>query len=199
MTMTRIALSPWLAYEIMRGNNEVAFAVFTFGASLDYFDGWVARRFNQKSLLGSYLDPVADKVLVACTFLPLTLTGAIPPVLAGIVLLRDVALVGASFYARHLTRIKGESFFSVSSVSNVSVEPTLLSKVNTALQMGLVTSTLAGLAINIPMLAVGSVFMDSVSIATGLTTIWSFIDYYRLSGTRLKQLQEQKRIAEKYL
>lgn len=197
MTMTRVALSPWLAYEIMQGNYVLAFSVFTIGASLDYFDGWVARRFNQKSLLGSYLDPAADKILVACTFLPLTISGAISPTLAALVISRDATLIGASVYARHITRVKGEPFFNTSTVSNVSVEPTLLSKANTVLQMGLVTTTLAGLAMEIPMLTVGSVFMDSLSLATGITTAWSFVDYYRLSGTRLKQLQDRKRQAEK--
>ena len=78
-----------------------ALAVFIAAAASDGIDGWIARRFNQKSDLGAYLDPIADKALVSSAVIILTALNwgpdgwGLPIWFCGIVILRDcVILVG---------------------------------------------------------------------------------------------------------
>lgn len=59
----------------------------------DAVDGYIARRFNQQSKLGSILDPLADKALVGAVALPLALTGALQPWVVALMITRDVGLV----------------------------------------------------------------------------------------------------------
>ncbi len=74
LTLARIALTPvfvaafWLD---MPGGRWVVLAVFLIAAITDYADGWVARRRNVESRLGQMLDPIADKLLIACALVML--------------------------------------------------------------------------------------------------------------------------------
>ncbi len=76
-----------------------ALAVFVIAAASDGVDGWVARRFNQKTALGAFLDPIADKLLLACGALILTCVDwgregwHLPAWYAAIVLLRDALIL----------------------------------------------------------------------------------------------------------
>ncbi len=113
ITVARICLVPVFAFLAVRyglgaGAGEpdefyrwAAFWVFVTAAASDGIDGWVARRFNQKSELGAFLDPIADKVLVLAAILVLTFFQwgpdgwRIPYWFAALVILRDcVILVG---------------------------------------------------------------------------------------------------------
>ena len=78
ITVLRILLIPlivgiyyvpdqWLSYD---DRNLVATVVFVFAAVTDWLDGYLARALNQMSAFGAFLDPVADKLMVAATFLP---------------------------------------------------------------------------------------------------------------------------------
>lgn len=55
----------------------IAFVLYAVIAFTDWLDGWVARRFNQQSEFGRFLDPIADKILVAAMFLVMTASGII--------------------------------------------------------------------------------------------------------------------------
>jgi phosphatidylglycerophosphate synthase len=144
--MLRIALSPYVAYMIGVGQYEAAVYTLGFAGALDWADGFIARRIKgQASVLGSFLDPLADKVLVGCTGLSLAFAGALHPALVFVVVGRDVLLVAGSLLYRAHTRTASEPFFSLARVS-YKVEPTLISKVNTTLQIGLVVMALGSLA-----------------------------------------------------
>ncbi|QHO21200.1 Cardiolipin synthase (CMP-forming) [Arachis hypogaea] len=69
------------------------------GAS-DWLDGYVARKMKIDSVVGSYLDPLADKVLIACVALAMVHQDLLHPALVGIVVFRDVFLVGGAVYLR---------------------------------------------------------------------------------------------------
>lgn len=65
-------------------------------------DGWIARTWeSQSSKMGSFLDPMADKILIGTLFLTLTYADLIPIALTGIIVARDVALVAAGFVIRY--------------------------------------------------------------------------------------------------
>ena len=68
LTLARIALIPVLVivyYLDYRWTNVAATAIFVFASLTDWLDGWIARRYNQYSAFGAFLDPVADKLMVA--------------------------------------------------------------------------------------------------------------------------------------
>ncbi len=112
ITVTRICLVPVFAgyaiaygLGIAEGNaveryRWIALAIFVTAAVSDGVDGWVARRFNQRSDLGAYLDPIADKFLVLTAILILTFFDwgvdgwSIPVWFTAIVILRDCVILG---------------------------------------------------------------------------------------------------------
>ena len=70
LTLFRIGLLPVMVvafYAPFRGANIVAAAIFLAAALTDWFDGWLARRYGLTSAFGAFLDPVADKLMVAVT------------------------------------------------------------------------------------------------------------------------------------
>jgi phosphatidylglycerophosphate synthase len=143
LTALRIVASPGIAWLISTGQFQAAFYSLWFAGALDWADGLIARKFKgQASLLGSFLDPLADKVLVACTGLSMAFAGVLHPALIFVVVGRDVLLVAGSLMYRYHNRSKDEKFFSLSNVS-YKVEPSFLSKINTTLQIGLVVTAIA--------------------------------------------------------
>ena len=61
LTASRIVSAPFLGMAIVHGETSKALAILAYAALTDVADGWIARRLNQQSDLGSYLDPLADK------------------------------------------------------------------------------------------------------------------------------------------
>ena len=144
LTALRLLLSPVIGHQLLYGDAQLAAGLFLAAGSLDVADGWVARTFNQASVLGSYLDPLADKVLLACTAIPLAATGALPPALVALWAGRDALLLLGGFRLRAAARPPGVAFFDSSHASVPAVEPSTVSKVNTALQVGAVALVMCG-------------------------------------------------------
>lgn len=143
-------------------------------------------------MLGSYLDPLADKVLVGCVVGALGWNGALPVPLVGVIVGRDVALVGGAFWARAVAlhwRWPGvKEFFRIQQGDNKVddnggvptaqlVKPLFISKVNTVLQLGLVGSCMTGAWLGVP----GEEVVWGLGVATGVTTVWSGIEYGRMA------------------
>ena len=105
LCFSRIALSPWIAYLISTGADyKVALAFFTYAGLTDLADGWIARNFKgQSSMLGSFLDPLADKILVMTMYLSLTYVDLIPAPLTALVVSRDVFLLFAGVCIRYMS------------------------------------------------------------------------------------------------
>ena len=104
LTLLRIVLIPVFVavFYLPLGWSNIACAmVFALAAVTDWFDGYLARKLGQSSVLGAILDPLADKVLLISSYVSLTLLGLIPVTLLFLVILRDLvivtgALVGSS-------------------------------------------------------------------------------------------------------
>lgn len=96
LTITRLALTPYLFLLMWRHDYRGLLWPFVLVAVTDILDGYLARRLRSTSRWGAYLDPIADKFLLSGTFLVLALTGAIPAWLAVVVLGRDVAILAAA-------------------------------------------------------------------------------------------------------
>lgn len=72
--------------------NLIATVIFTVAAITDWLDGWLARRLNQTSAFGAFLDPVADKLMVAAALIILVQLGRIDAVVALIIIGREIAI-----------------------------------------------------------------------------------------------------------
>lgn len=102
LTLLRFVLVPVVAWRLLAGDVEGAFLGFVIAAVTDFFDGNLARLLNQKSVLGAWLDPLADKAMLLTVILLLASLGFLPTWLALIVVLRDVVvLVGAAAWLAH--------------------------------------------------------------------------------------------------
>ena len=91
-------------------------------------DGWIAKHFSFQTRLGSILDPVADKILLTCTFIALYWANILPLWLLMIIFVRDVIIIAGAL---------GYFLGEISAESDL-LEPSLISKVNTVLQISLV-------------------------------------------------------------
>jgi cardiolipin synthase (CMP-forming) len=112
---------------------RAALWVFGFAALTDSLDGTVARWFDSKTELGSFLDPFADKLMLVSAFVVLTMDGDFPPWLFGIVIIRDVIIVFGYFLVVFLT---GE---------RIPVRPSYIGKASTFFQLACVVAALARL------------------------------------------------------
>ena len=80
LTFLRMALIPVFAITLFYGHSGWALLIFFVAGASDGVDGFVARRFNQESELGTILDPIADKLLMTTAFVILTLPNVFPPI-----------------------------------------------------------------------------------------------------------------------
>ncbi|XP_057316706.1 probable cardiolipin synthase (CMP-forming) [Hydractinia symbiolongicarpus] len=146
LTMFRLLVSPYIGYLVLCEQFNWAFGLVFLAGLTDAVDGWIARNFkNQSSNIGSYIDPLADKVLISILTLSLTAVHIIPMPLCGLIIARDLLLVGTSshFHYKHLDPPKTLKKFFDFENSKVKMEPTGISKFNTFLQLGLVGLSVA--------------------------------------------------------
>jgi cardiolipin synthase (CMP-forming) len=99
LTILRIALIPAFVLLVVYGYLGAALLVFSIAGLTDALDGLIARRAGQRTSLGAWLDPMADKLLLVTTFVVLTLPGIplanhLPLWLTVLVISRDVVIVG---------------------------------------------------------------------------------------------------------
>lgn len=133
ITVLRFLLVPGVIYALLTGRMEWAFAGFLLAGISDGVDGFIARQFNQRSELGAYLDPVADKLLLVSVFVVLGLMGQLPLWLVVAAVSRDALIVAAVLLSSVMAR-------------PVEMKPLIVSKANTAVQITLATVVLAKLA-----------------------------------------------------
>src|SRR5208282_683233 len=95
LTFLRLAFLPFFIIAIKYGRYGLALGILVAGGLTDALDGLLARTLNQKTALGAYLDPIADKLLLSSSYLVLALKGKIGWWLAILVLGRDVLILVA--------------------------------------------------------------------------------------------------------
>jgi len=101
LTLMRICLAPFLVAAILDAHYAMSFGLFVAAGLTDALDGTLARMLKQRTRLGEYLDPVADKLLLSTLFLVLMHKGLIPATVTVLVFGRDVGIlvVAAILYA----------------------------------------------------------------------------------------------------
>ncbi|GMM30175.1 cardiolipin synthase [Martiniozyma asiatica (nom. inval.)] len=137
LTLTRLVTAPVVGYFILHSQPLHALSFFTYSCITDFLDGFIARRYNLKSILGSIMDPMADKLLMTICTVTLSITSAIPTYLAVLIVGRDICLSIAAFIVRYVSLPKPKTLarYLDMKIPSVSVHPTMISKINTGLQM----------------------------------------------------------------
>ncbi|KAH8103955.1 phosphatidyl synthase [Cristinia sonorae] len=175
LTVSRILACPVLGWSIVEGNFVMATSLLVYAGLTDLADGFLARRYKMQSVLGTILDPAADKTLMTTLTITLAMKDMLPLPLAAIILGRDVLLSLAAFYIRYtsLPHPKTFSRYWDFSIPSAEVRPTQISKVNTALQL-----LLMGVTTISPLLPfeMGTSLLGLQWIV-GATTVWSGASY----------------------
>ncbi len=135
LSVLRIALVPLFVLAIIEGHPGWAFAVFGLAGVTDLLDGYIARRHQQQSVLGAYLDPAADKLLITAAFILMSWPGVhlglqIPIWVTVLVISRDVIIVTVALIVRLTVGLK-------------RFPPTVISKWNTGFQVAAVLAYLS--------------------------------------------------------
>ncbi len=133
LSVMRILMVPPAVAALATARYRTAFLLILAAGATDVLDGYLARRFQWTSWLGSVLDPLADKFLIMSAFVTLSWLGYVPVWLTVLVLGRDVIIVsGATAYRR---------LFGA-----YDMAPTPISKANSGLQIGFILVVVAQLA-----------------------------------------------------
>jgi cardiolipin synthase len=122
ISIMRIVLIAPILMFIVQDKFDLALLLFFIAGFSDGLDGYLAKRYGWHTRIGALLDPIADKLLVAGTFVVLAYTAHIPAWLAILVILRDIVIIGGATAYNFLIR-------------PVEGEPTRISKLNTAMQL----------------------------------------------------------------
>lgn len=167
LTILRLLSVPVIVWLMGAGEMAWAFWWFVAAGATDAVDGAVARLCDARTRLGQWLDPLADKVMLVAVFVTLGLAGHLPLWLVVLVVLRDVVIV---LYA--LVYVVAGTFEG---------SPILISKINTATQIGAAAVVLAHLGPGWG----GPMLVQAMVYAAGFTTIASGAAYLMAASRRL--------------
>ncbi len=154
---------PFIVWTLLEGQFMKAFVLFVAVGISDGVDGFIARRFNQRTELGAYLDPMADKILLISVFIVLGYLEVLPIWLAIAIVTRDVMIAAGVLVA-----------FIIG--NPLEMRPLFVSKANTAAQIVLVS-----IAIGAPAFALDVAVLQSVMVwICGALTITSAFAYFAI-------------------
>jgi cardiolipin synthase len=164
ITIARIALVPVLILLLKDQDYAAGLIVFVIAGASDALDGYLAKRLNVQSRLGAILDPVADKLLLVSAYVMLAVLGHIPFWLVLVVVFRDLLIVGGyMLYTSHAGPVK--------------MRPSILSKLNTLMQITLVAVILAQQAASLawPLAGVLVYAVLVTTVVSGAHYLWSWL------------------------
>ena len=166
LTLTRILLIPLFVILIINQSFSWALIIFALAGITDGIDGLIARITRQRTELGAYLDPIADKLLLSAGFVTLAIIELVPSWLAVIVITRDVIIL-LGILVMILTNYHPQ------------IRPSLISKVTTTLQILTILLVL--------MVEYGSIFRLLSKIVIYGTTFFTILSgaHYIYIGTRM--------------
>lgn len=173
ITLGRLLCVPLAIWLVLSDDLGAAFWLFVAAGLSDAIDGFIAKRFDQRSRLGALLDPIADKTLLVSMYVTLGVAGHLPNWLVILVVFRDALIVGG--------------FLLVTTLAHaMRWEPLFVSKLNTALQIGLIAVVLGRLGLGIPDFGLGRLLIYAVAA----TTVISGAGYLVRWGRTLAGVEE---------
>jgi cardiolipin synthase (CMP-forming) len=153
ITVGRLLAVPVMVWLIVSDRMAAAFWLFVAAGISDGIDGFIAKKFKAESQLGSYLDPLADKVMLVCIYVTLGLEGLLSSWLVILVVFRDALIIGGALLSQLLDHA-------------LRVKPLYISKVNTVAQIILAAVVLAQLGADFPRFPL----VGTLEVIVGLTT-----------------------------
>lgn len=96
LTLLRMVFLPFIVIKLVEGHYRLALILFVLAGLSDGLDGLLARTLKQQTILGQYLDPIADKLLLSTVFLVLSILHKIPWKFTVLVFSRDISILAAS-------------------------------------------------------------------------------------------------------
>ena len=163
ITVARILLAPIIFLFLIFGNYLVCIILFFLAGLTDYFDGYLARKYNAESQIGEILDPIADKILIVFLLIGLSveLDSFLIAFLSSLIIAREIGIAALRDY---------------SSKKNISdrTKVTYLAKIKTSLQLFAIGSYLFALTISFNLLILIS---DIFLIMATLITIYTGYEY----------------------
>ena len=154
ITIFRFILVPFIVMALLSGSVGAALVGFVIAGVSDGVDGYIARRYDQRSELGAYLDPMADKLLLVTLFVALGFLSELP---VWLVVSRDILIISAVL-------------LSTVMANPVEMRPLFVSKANTALQIVLVAFTLADMTFQFSFGAGRTILVWMVALLTAASS-----------------------------
>lgn len=176
LTLARMAFLPFIVIKLLDHHYEGALILFLIAGLSDGLDGLLARRLHQQTLLGQYLDPIADKMLLSTVFLVLSVVGDIPWKFTVVVFSRDVCILLVSGV---LYTIAGLRDF----------RPSIFGKANTLAQ---VAAVILVMLFEITHAHWARVARRTLLSAVFALTIISALHYVYLVGVRLRKMESAR-------
>ena len=179
ISVLRILLVVPTIYFLAGHQHSYALLIFFVAGLSDGLDGFLARRFGWTSRLGSFLDPMADKLLMTASYFMLGWLGHLPVWLVGVVIGRDLVIVIGALAYRFL-------------IKDITMKPLFISKLNTVMQIFLVLLMLFSLS-GLPMSEVVPALLVQITIYTVLTTaVLSGLSYIIIWSHRAMHAVDEK-------
>ncbi|MDQ6952531.1 MAG: CDP-alcohol phosphatidyltransferase family protein [Mariprofundaceae bacterium] len=133
LTLMRILMTPVIVYMVLTHQPWLAVILMVIAGVTDMLDGAIARYFNQRTTVGAYLDPLADKILLVSLFVSLFVVGKVPLFIFLAVIFRDAIIIFGAIAYEIVTR-------------QLTMEPSLISKATTCMQIFYVALLLLDMA-----------------------------------------------------
>ncbi len=172
ISLARLLAVPIAVWLIIVDHFTVAFWLFIAAGVSDALDGFLARRLGNRSVLGGYLDPLADKALLTSVYVSLGYVDHMARWLVIMVVFRDVLIIGGAILYHTLTQ-------------RLKIQPLMVSKVNTAAQIALAALILAQLGLGFE--APGA--SDLLVYVVAATTLVSGGAYIAIWGWRIAHVE----------
>jgi len=167
ITIFRFLLVTPVVWAMLNDRFGLALLLFGVAGISDAVDGYLAKRNNWSSRLGAIMDPLADKLLLVCSFVTLGWLGWIPLWLVVLVILRDLVIISGALVYHYM-------------IEQVTMEPSMVSKLNTFTQILLVLAVMFSRGIQeLPYL-----WLDVLLYSVLVTTLWSGLGYVWTWGRR---------------
>lgn len=170
LTWGRMAVCPLIVGLLVLGgpiDRWIAAGLFIAASITDWFDGYFARKYKAISSMGKFMDPIADKILVASTLIMLIPLDRVGPIVVLLLLVRDILIGGIR---------------AVAATDNLVIDAKATGKWKTGLQMVAIPAILVDVPFDLPLLRIGQSLLW-FSVVLSLLSGWQYVQMYRESRT----------------
>jgi cardiolipin synthase len=176
ISLARLLAVPLAIWLILQDRYGTAFWVFAAAGASDALDGFIAKQFGLPTVLGGFLDPLADKALLMSVYVSLGYRGQVDTWLVILIVSRDVLIIGGAILYQTVTQ-------------SLTMQPLLISKINTPAQIALVMLLLAKLGLG---MTHDYGIIDAMVAIVAATTVLSGGAYVAIWGWRIFRTQDTR-------